>query len=327
MSFSSEVKDELSQVFTKARHCELAELAALLSATAKVKEEPDGPVITVSTENEPVARKVQQLIEKSFGYTPENNFGNNNTEQANSGHNTTYRLKVTDKEEATKILQATRLMGTDGRVTEDLSLANMVGISNSCCKRAFLRGAFCAGGSISDPEKSYHLEIVAGSLRKAQQLVETMQVYALDARIVKRRRNYVVYLKEGEQIEDMLKVMDASKAYLKLVDVRILKDMRNSINRKVNCETANLGKTVAASVKQVEDIRYIDETIGLGSLKEGLAEIAKLRLENPDTSIKDLGTMLDPPVGKSGVNHRLRKISEIADDLRTHSYKGGRKEK
>ena len=321
MSFSQTVKDELVDVTAKARHCELAELAALLAMAGKIKSAPDGTcTLKISTENQNVVTKAQLLIHRAFGYESDILVRDNNKEKKEekeeNHHNATYVLSIADREVAVKILQGTRLMDADGYVNEDLSLVNTTGISNSCCKRAYLRGAFCTCGSISDPEKSYHLELVTGSRHKAEQLVEAMRPFELEAHIVERRKNYVVYLKEGSQIVDMLNVMGAHKSLMDLENVRILKEMRNSINRQVNCETANMSKTINAAVKQVEDIRFIQQTAGLGSLKEGLYEIAELRLANPDMPLKELGELLSPPVGKSGVNHRLRKISEIADDLR-----------
>jgi DNA-binding protein WhiA len=185
-----------------------------------------------------------------------------------------------------------------------------------CCKRAFLRGAFLSGGSISDPEKAYHLEIVATGPKKADQILTAIASFELDARIVERRKYHVVYLKEGAQIVDMLNVMGAHVSLMDLENVRILKEVRNSINRQVNCETANINKTVNAATRQIEDILYIKETVGFSELGEGLEEIARVRIDNPDLSLKDLGELLTKPIGKSGVNHRLKKLSSIAQNLR-----------
>ena len=195
-------------------------------------------------------------------------------------------------------------------------LVNHMVIQNSCCKRAFIRGAFLASGSLSDPEKSYHFEIVCQTKDKALQLQEVMQVFHIDAKIVQRKKSYVVYVKESAQIVELLGLMEANVALMKLENIRILKDMRNSVNRKVNCETANIHKTVNAAVKQIEDIRLIEEKVGLDQLNSGLSEIARLRLEFPDATLRELGTMLTPQVGKSGVNHRLRKLSNLAQELR-----------
>ena len=172
-----------------------------------------------------------------------------------------------------------------------------------------------AAGSISNPNKSYHFEIVCRTMDQALQLQELMAGFEAEAKIVERKERYVIYLKEGSQIVDMLNVMEAYVSLMNLENVRILKEMRNSVNRKVNCETANIHKTVNAAVKQMEDIKRIQSTIGFEQLPNTLVEMAQVRLEHPEATLKELGTYLDPPVGKSGVNHRLRKLAEIAEKL------------
>ena len=202
---------------------------------------------------------------------------------------------------------------------ENLNVVQNVVIQQSCCRRAFIRGAFLASGSLSDPEKFYHFEIVCATEEKAKQLQGIIATFDLEAKIVKRKRYYIVYIKEGSQIVDILNVMEAPVALMELENIRILKDMRNSVNRQVNCETANINKTVSAAVKQIEDIEYIRDTIGLENLPENLEEIARERVERPEATLKELGEALDPPVGKSGVNHRLRKLCDIAEQLRDRS--------
>lgn len=195
-------------------------------------------------------------------------------------------------------------------------VSNSIVYQRDCCKRAFVRGAFLSAGSISDPQKGYHFEIVCPSQEISGQLQEIIHSFHIDAKIVLRKKSYVLYVKEGAQIVDMLAIMEANVALMDLENIRILKEMRNSVNRKVNCETANINKTVNAAVKQIEDIRLLEEKVGLESLNEGLEEIARLRLQYPEATLKELGLMLNPQVGKSGVNHRLRKLSLLADDLR-----------
>jgi DNA-binding protein WhiA len=214
------------------------------------------------------------------------------------------------------ILKAAKLIDTYGEVKENLSVVDNVVVQNTCCKRAFIRGAFLAAGSISDPEKTYHFEIVAATESKAMQLQEIIGSFDIEAKIILRKKYYVVYVKDGSQIVDLLNIMEAHVSLMNLENVRILKEMRNSINRQVNCETANINKTVAAAAKQVEDILYIKETVGFSELSEGLEDIASLRIQYPESSLKELGEMLSPPIGKSGVNHRLRKLSLVADNLR-----------
>ena len=198
----------------------------------------------------------------------------------------------------------------------ETDVSNSIVYQRDCCKRAFVRGAFLSAGSISDPQKGYHFEIVCPSREISGQLQEIIHSFHIDAKIVLRKKSYVLYVKEGAQIVDMLAIMEANVALMDLENIRILKEMRNSVNRKVNCETANINKTVNAAVKQIEDIRLLEEKVGLESLNEGLEEIARLRLQYPEATLKELGLMLNPQVGKSGVNHRLRKLSLLADDLR-----------
>lgn len=190
-------------------------------------------------------------------------------------------------------------------------------MEKTCCKRAFIRGAFLEAGSITDPNKSYHFEIVCKTMEQARFLQATInEEFDLNSKIVERKEHFVVYIKEGEEIVEMLNIMEAFVALMNLENVRILKEMRNSINRKVNCETANLIKAVKSASKQIQDIEYIRDSIGIDSLPKNLQEMAWVRLENPNATLKELGELMDPPVGKSGVNHRLRKLAEIAENLK-----------
>lgn len=183
-------------------------------------------------------------------------------------------------------------------------------------KRAFLRGAFIASGSFTDPQKSYQFELTAEERRQAEELKQLLADFGIHARIMKRRERYVVYLKDGPAIVDTLNVIGAHKALMEFENIRILKEMRESVNRKVNCETANINKAVAASLKQMEDIDLIEETIGLDHLEENLREICQVRRDNPDVGLSELGNLMTPPLGKSGVNHRFRKLSRIAEEIR-----------
>ena len=180
--------------------------------------------------------------------------------------NRVYTVTVGRHEDACRVLQAAKLIGADGEIRENLSVIRNVVTQQACCRRAFIRGAFLAAGSVSDPEKFYHFEIVCATEAKAEQLREIMSTFDLDAKIVKRKKYYVVYIKEGSQIVDVLNVMEAPVSLMELENIRILKEMRNSVNRQVNCETANINKTVSAAVKQLEDIEYIRDTVGLDYL-------------------------------------------------------------
>lgn len=313
VSFSKEVKDELSRQITNARHCQIAEIAAIISLCGRVSiTEKDEYFIKIHTESLTVARKYYTLIKKTFQINPEILVKKNLYLKKSK----LYILIIKDPKMSLQILKATKLIDKYGEVRENLSIVDNVVVQNSCCKRAFIRGAFLATGSISDPEKTYHFEIVVATEAKAKQLQEIINSFDIDAKIIQRKKYHVVYVKDGSQIVDLLNIMEAHVALMNLENVRILKEMRNSINRQVNCETANINKTVAAATKQMEDILYIKNTVGFGELSEGLEDIARLRIEYPESSLKELGELLSPPIGKSGVNHRLRKLSIFADHLR-----------
>lgn len=313
MSFSSKVKEELSKDCNNPRHCCIAETAAIISMCGKVIfDEKDHVRIEIHTENVTVARKYFTLLKKTFNIVTDVSIRRNSYLKKNR----VYTVIVQEHEDAYRVLKATKLLDADGEIREDLSVVRSVVTQQACCRRAFLRGAFLASGSISDPERFYHFEIVCAAEAKARQLKEIMGTFGLDGKIVLRKRYYVVYIKEGSQIVDVLNVMEAPVSLMELENIRILKEMRNSVNRQVNCETANINKTVAASVKQIRDIEYIRDTMGFESLPENLEEMAQVRLLKPDATLKELGEALDPPVGKSGVNHRLRRLSEIAERLR-----------
>ena len=288
MSFSSEVREELARHISPARHCQLAELAAIMNFCGQYGRDVEGNfTIGFQSENEAVTRKGFTLLKKTYNIDTD---------------------AVISWEQMDGIFQ--KIGALDEPVSSLL-------IKNSCCQRAFLRGAFLCIGSMSDPQKSYHLEFVCTDENKARQLQSVIQGFGIDAKIVIRKKYYVVYLKEGAGIVDLLNVCEAHVALMKLENLRILKEMRNSINRRVNCETANISKTVNAATRQIEDIEYIRDYYGFQNLPEGLRQMAEARLEHPDAPLKELGEYLVPPVGKSVVNHRLRKLAELADKLRT----------
>ena len=312
MSFSSDVKDELSRQISASRHCNIAEIAAIITLCGKVCiSEKNRYSVKIHTENISVARKCFTILKKTFKIDTEISIRRN----AYLKKSRTYTIIVKGHEESILLLSAIKLLDSDGEIREDMSLNNII-VMKDCCKRAFIRGAFLATGSISNPNRSYHFEIVCQTMEKAAQLRELLNRFSLDAKVVMRKKHFVVYIKEGSAIVDALNIMEAHVSLMNLENIRILKEMRNSVNRKVNCETANLNKIVKTAYKQIEDIKYIERTKGLSYLSESLEEIAYVRLENPEASLQELGAILNPPVGKSGVNHRLRKISQIVQDMR-----------
>ena len=199
-------------------------------------------------------------------------------------------------------------------LSPELALEDPGITAKRCCKKAFLRGMFLSSGTVTDPEKNYQLEIVTAREETAALTASLMNFFSLQAKTVVRKDHYVVYLKEGDCIAGFLALTGAAGSVLALENIRVLKDVRNSVNRKLNCEMANLTKTVSASVRQVRDIEYIREHIGFEKLPEHLRQIAVVRLEYPDLPLSELGEKLNPPIGKSGVNHRLRKLSMIAEE-------------
>lgn len=278
MSFSSQVKEELLRTIPNSRHCRLAELAAIITMSGSFAE----GTWRQDEDNQSIHLKVDKLV-GMLGIDI-------NSEE---GH------------------MALKLIDIDGGYIVDRML-----VERACCKQAFIRGAFLAAGSITDPEKGYHFEIVCYDEEHAKLICYLMTEFGIEPKLIERKKYHVVYLKGSSLIVDMLNIMGAHVSLMGMENVRILKDMRNSVNRRVNCETANINKTVNAAVKQIEDIRYIEKTKGLKYLPDNLRQLAELRLEEPELPLKELGESLNPPLGKSGVNHRLRKISEIANELR-----------
>ena len=256
MSFSGKVKDELSKQCPVARHCQIAEVAAIISLCGRIGiSQNDKYSVRIHTENIAVARKYFTLLKKAYNIDTEISI-----RQSSKLRN--YTITIKHHKDAMKVLQASKLIDEYGEICENLSVSSNILIQKECCKRAFIRGAFLASGSISDPEKFYHFEIVCTTEDKAVQLKNIIQYFNIDAKIVERKKHFVVYIKEGAGIVDILNVMEAHVALMDLENVRILKEMRNSVNRKVNCETANLKKTVSAAVKQIEDIKFIRDKVG-----------------------------------------------------------------
>ncbi|MBQ2679527.1 MAG: DNA-binding protein WhiA [Firmicutes bacterium] len=312
MSFSSNVKNELSHHFGKARHCNVAELAAIINLCGQILSIRGQICLKIQTEKVYIARKYFTLLKKTFNIDSEVSVRNNTRLKKNK----VYTLIVKDQKKIEKLMRET---GFQKDSEPEFSLEKHIDadiVKRVCCKRAFIRGAFLAAGSLSDPEKSYHMEFVNQSRDMAESMRDIINSFGMDSKIVERKGHSIVYLKEGEQIVDLLNIMEAHVSLMELENVRILKDMRNSVNRRVNCEAANIGKIVKASVKQTDNIRYIMENMDISELPDTLIETAELRLKYPDASLKELGDMMCPKVGKSGVNHRLRKLNEIANELK-----------
>ncbi|MGN0297566.1 MAG: DNA-binding protein WhiA [Lachnospiraceae bacterium] len=311
MSFSSDVKEELAQYEVAARHCNLAEIAAIVSMCGKVINAGNKSQVFVQTENVAVAKKYFALLKKTFNIEADISVRRNACLKKNRVYSITVRRGL----EAQRLLMAIKWESAE----EKQLLVEPLVIQSSCCKQAFIRGAFLASGSISDPQKFYHLEFVCQTNEKAEQLRDIINSFDMETKIVPRKHSFVVYLKEGDQIVVLMTHMGAYSSIMKMENIRIEKNIKNSVNRRINCEVANSQKTVEASVEQIENIQLIQSTVGLETLAWDLQLIAELRLQNPDYSLQQIGENMTPPLGKSGVNHRLKKIKKIADMIKEKS--------
>lgn len=308
MSFASETKKELTQVETDDNSLK-AEVSALIRMNGSLSFANRQLSLDVQTENAAIARRLYTIVKKLYPYNVELLV----RRKMRLKKNNVYICRL--REGARELLTDLQIISDDFQFNHTISKSL---IPKNSQKRAYLRGAFLAGGSVNNPEtSSYHLEVYSLYKEHGEALAELMNEFQLNAKTIERKKGFVTYLKEAEKISDFLSLVGAHQAMLKFEDVRIVRDMRNSVNRIVNCETANLNKTIGAALRQVENIRFIENAIGLDQLPEKLREIARLRVEYQDVTLKELGEMVSTGVvSKSGVNHRLRKIDEIADNLR-----------
>lgn len=312
MSFSTEAKDELARLFPEKRCCRITELAALIRMDGTITISTNHEVaLVVTTESSPVARKIFRLFKEIYSLEAEIRVQRRRSLKKNYLYSV--RLSTADAS-INRLLTELGIFDGEGDILPGIKKSL---VKSLCCRRSFLRGVFLGAGSVNNPEGNYHLELITNSSLYAEALTELINTFPEMAAKVSSRKNwYVVYLKESEQIASFLNIIGAHHALLEFENIRVMKDMRNKVNRLVNCDTANLKKAVNASLKQIEHIKLIEEKIGLEKLPLRLREVARLRLENPDSSLKELGEMMIKPMGKSGVNHRLRKIEAIAEELR-----------
>ncbi|EOT43372.1 DNA-binding protein WhiA [Enterococcus dispar] len=307
MSFAADVKKELTTLEVHREHAK-AELAALIRMNGSVSLCNHQFVLNIQTENAAIARRIYTLLKDHFGVRSELLV----RRKMKLKKNNVYIVRL--KERTQEVLNELAIM--DGLMFQTHISDEIMG--NAQKMRSYLRGAFMASGSVNNPETSrYHLEIYSLYEEHNQDVCQMLNYYGLNARTLERRNGYISYLKGAEKIADFLTLIGATNSMLKFEDVRIVRDMRNSVNRLVNCETANLNKTIDAASKQIENIEFIEQRVGLQALPEKLQEIAELRLEHPEVSLKELGEMIPSgAISKSGINHRIRKINEFADRLR-----------
>lgn len=309
MSFSSDVKKEL--IMMESDHEAMkAELAAIIRMNGLISTNGQDTSLDIQTESAAIARRIYTLLRNVFPGPIEIVV----RKKMRLKKNNIYIVRL--REKVNELLENLEIEHEDDGFEQTNLLETL---STDEMRRAYLRGAFIARGSINNPEtSSYHLEIFNLDQDHNHILCQLMNMYSLRAKELQRRNGYIVYMKEANRIADFLRLIGANKALFKFEDARIVRDMRNSVNRIVNCETANMNKTISASVRQVENIKFIERTVGLDYLPERLREIAKVRLEHPDVTLQELGKLIPSgELSKSGVNHRLKKIEEIARSLQS----------
>lgn len=319
-TFSALLKKDLSKVDSKGKNNARAELSGMIGAIGTIAIEEEGKLsLSIKTENPSVAARGYVLIKEI--YQIKGKIKVEKTKKFKNHH--AYMVLLENFMEVKKILLDTKILtyNTNGqsfyvqKVPENLTKTFEQ-------KKAYIRGIFLGCGSISNPEKTYHLELVGKKSPQTkknpflQSIKELLETFEIKSNLIYRKTHWVLYLKEGESVANFLNVIGAHRGLFEMENIRIVKEMRNEVNRKVNCETANMNKTAAASYDQKEDILFLKRKIGLNNLPKNLYEIAEVRLNYPDDSIKELGERLDPPVGKSGVYHRLKKLSDLAEKMK-----------
>ncbi len=306
MSFSQDTKNELVKIKNVSTSAALCELMGAVAFGSRLRRENGVLTLTTVTENPKIARRIYQLIRETTGVS--------SRVKINKTSNTAFYTVYTENDEAISLMIALGFISKPSDVNYLSSFRiNTDYIDKSARKKAFLRGVFLTSGAVMSPEKKYHMEFATPSYGLHNDLYVVMKDMGIKPRVVVRSGNMVIYFKSSEEIADILTLMGAYKVLMDFHNAKILKEIRNNVNRTMNCEAANLQKMVDASMEQVTAINKLIESGKFNSLPESLKEIARLRLEYREHSLKELGEMLDPPLGKSGVNHRLRKIQEIAE--------------
>jgi len=311
VSFTAQVKNELAHIMPERACCRLAECAALTRSCGALLVRGSRLGVRVATANAAVARKIIHLYKALFGLPPAILYKRSSLRKQNI-----YLMEVADHPGTTAALREMGVIDAGGRFRYGVK---RLLVARSCCRRAYLRGYFLGNGSLAGPERQHHLEMYAQHPDQARELKALLESFHLRAGGQERAGRLLIYLKDGEQIVNFLNVVGAHSALLYYENVRIYKEFKNRVNRLVNCETGNLGKTVEAAVQQREDIRVIEDHLGLHRLPRALRELAELRLKYPEASLRELGEMMNPPVGKSGVNHRMRRLEEVAARLRAEA--------
>ncbi|TDP57658.1 DNA-binding protein WhiA [Aminicella lysinilytica] len=313
MSFSTETKNELSRVEPEKKCCQLAEIAGFVRVAGSIRLVGGGKFkIVITTDNPAVARHYKKLIKEYFQVDTELEIGA--AAALKKGH--TYMLTIDPEMRSESILRETGiLLVREGNNYISDGIYDDI-VKTKCCRKSYVRGIFMGTGTVNDPEKSYHLEVVCSSEKLARDLKRLINTFEdLSAKIVERKGKYVVYMKNSQYISDTLAIMGAHSQVLKFEDTKIRKELVNETVRITNCDNANTDRALDASQRQIEAIHKIEDKVGLGRLPQKLAELAELRMNNPEASLTQLGEMMDPKLKKSGVNSRMKRIIDTADKL------------
>jgi len=305
MSYASELKTELCKAVPQNSCCLKAECYGLLLFGRNFSKK----AITITTENDAAAHRVAQLTAEICGTFVDITTSDHRRKEQKSA----FTVAVTGEDQRIAVLSCF------GHTGNEISLRiNRANLENECCTSAFLRGVFLSCGTVTDPQKDYHLEFVVPFMNLAKDLsalISEAFELSMQPGFINRKGSYVIYIKGSERIADLLTFMGAGNAAMELMQAKMLKDIRNNVNRKTNFETANIDKTVQAAFEQVNAIQKILDSSGLLALPEELQELAMLRYRNPDMSLRELGESLSEPLSRSGVNHRLQRIAEIAREI------------
>jgi len=302
VGFSENTKRELAHIMPESRCCRIAELSAYYDFGGYLLG--GGRYLDINHYSPVIARKILTLIKELFPSAHTQVL----VQRSRARKNQLCTVRVLTEHDAALVYQAIsnqEYAATDPKI-----------LMRQCCKRAYVRGAFLSHGSIANPEKTYHLEIFTDKYEVARRVTATINALGLSAKMTTRKGDMLVYLKDAEEIVTLLNLMGAHSALLRLENIRVVKDMRNQINRLVNCETANVDKIIQASIDQIEAVKHIQKHMNLSDLPPKLAQIARLRIDNPYASLKELGEMCDPPLSKSGVNYRMKKLIELSKQFR-----------
>ena len=310
MSYSLQVKDEIIKTSYKERDEIFAEITAIFRNIGNFCIKDGNLVFEVATENAAFARRIFSLTKSYYKVTSHIVI----LKSKRFRHHNIYIIQIENKEVLKDITENMEIEYVNG-MHYYFKLPDYF-VSSEETAKAYVKGVFLSAGSISNPEKTYHLEVKTRCSTIAQEVTKILEEYGLKPKTLKRNNYYIVYIKEGENIKDFLGIVGAHNKLMDFENIRILKEMRNNVNRIVNCETSNLDKTINAGLRQVQDIELIQKTIGLDSLPETLYEIAVLRLENENLSLLELSDLTSDGVGKSGVNHRMKRITRIAEKIR-----------